>query len=762
MKVTSQNGISIYTVSGSNTTRSLPDWLIRKRKRSLKHDVEFQSRIELVQDFEFEEASQCIRISEDGEYAMATGTYKPQHHTYHLPSLALKYARHHISLNLTFLLLSSDYTKSVHLQTDRTIEFHTPMGCHYSIRIPRYGRALGYQKQRAEVVVPADGREVYRLDLEAGRFLKPFELEEDVASGESIGIEGNCHGLLAFGTDKGTVEFWDPRSRNRVGILSPPAMAAGSMGGSMFSDDPLMGGEGRKRPAITALEFHHNGIALATGSSTGITTVYDIRSPQPLLTKDQQYGFPIHTLKFLSIHNDHSSSADKVLSSDKRIIKIWDKESGKPWTSIEPSVDLNHIEPVPESGMLFTANEGQEMHSFFIPQLGPAPKWCSFLDNLTEQMADTHLNDPDAYTRTDRAGDNAISTYDNYKFLTKAELASLGLDTLMGTPKGNSILRPYMHGYFIDQRLYEELRVVADPFEWERERNAMIRAKIEKERESRIRSSKRDALPKVKVNKGLAEKLAKQEAKLAKRREKGRKVCAEVDGEEKNAEEGDEAVVGKVSALLKDSRFGGLFEDEDFAIDENTVQYQQLHPASADPNRNDSRATPAERKRGRTAVESEEDTSSVRSDSDDSGSSDSESDSSRQKTQQHRERPITEPQMRISTASYRKSGHSTRGYDNNPTNKKRKPVSEKTFAARAASSSVRGDRRAKIGKSEVLGDKEVTFMVEKQARGGMGGGRSEGDGAGRGGNKRVDMSKGGGDRAGRRSASGNAFRRMGL
>lgn len=77
MKVTSQNGVSIYTVSGANTSRSLPDWLIRKRKRSLKDDVEFQNRIELVQDFEFEEASQCIRVSEDGEYAMATGTLLP-------------------------------------------------------------------------------------------------------------------------------------------------------------------------------------------------------------------------------------------------------------------------------------------------------------------------------------------------------------------------------------------------------------------------------------------------------------------------------------------------------------------------------------------------------------------------------------------------------------------------------------------------------------------------------------------------------------
>lgn len=73
LKVTQQNGISVYTISGSNTGRSLPDWLARKRKRSLKNDEAYMNRIELIQDFEFEEASQCIKVSEDGEYAMATG-----------------------------------------------------------------------------------------------------------------------------------------------------------------------------------------------------------------------------------------------------------------------------------------------------------------------------------------------------------------------------------------------------------------------------------------------------------------------------------------------------------------------------------------------------------------------------------------------------------------------------------------------------------------------------------------------------------------
>ena len=51
------------------------DILARKRKRSLKKDSEYANRVELLQDFEFEEASQCVRISEDGEWVMSTGVY---------------------------------------------------------------------------------------------------------------------------------------------------------------------------------------------------------------------------------------------------------------------------------------------------------------------------------------------------------------------------------------------------------------------------------------------------------------------------------------------------------------------------------------------------------------------------------------------------------------------------------------------------------------------------------------------------------------
>ena len=48
------------------------------------------------------------------------------------------------------------------------------------------------------------------------------------------------------------------------------------------------------------------------------------------------------------------------------------------------------------------------------------------------------------------------SIYDNYKFLTKEDLEKLNLTNLIGT----NLLRAYMHGFFIDYRLYKKVRLM--------------------------------------------------------------------------------------------------------------------------------------------------------------------------------------------------------------------------------------------------------------------------------------------------------------
>ena len=652
-----------------------------------------------------------------------SGTYKPQIHTHYLPHLSLSFARHTISLNTTFLLLSTDYTKSLHLQADRSIEFHTPQGCHYTTRIPRYGRDLNYDRRSAEALIPAVGvnengnGEVYRLNLEVGRYMRAYEVDvggDDMTSAGGGTLQGGIaagsvntaaiaeesHNLLAFGTSIGTVEFWDPRSRNRVGILPAPA-----------EPDYIDG-----RQEVTALEFHRSGLNVATGSSTGLIHLYDLRSPTPILKKDQGYGFPIRTLIYLTSSTTSRAQVTepKILSADKRIIKIWDERDGTPWTSVEPAVDLNSVAWCKDSGMLLTANEGRQQHAFFIPQLGPAPKWCSFLDNLVEEMAEDP-NDPNAFTKQ-RAGE----VYDNYKFLTVQQLDSLNLSHLVGT---TSLLRPYMHGYFVAQRLYEEAKLIADPFIFEDERAKRVKEKIDSERDSRIRGNKKVI---AKVNKRLAEKMLEREEKNERR--KARRVL-EKGGDDENAEghvkpSEDNEAEAPTRGLMADPRFAKLFQDEDFAIDETSREFQSLNPSTVPVIDN-------KPERKLTAAEEEDLVSKANSSSDDSASEDLET------------QPKAKDDGRISSVSYKRSGHRPRQPQMQVTSSK-KPIGnrDRSFGSRAIQS-----KKPKVSFGPVVGEREITFAPEKKGKAQK---------VAQVGDKHADGRR---DK-GRRSASGNVFRNL--
>jgi ribosome biogenesis protein ENP2 len=110
-----------------------------------------------------------------------------------------------------FLLLSDDWTKSVHLQNDRSVEFHNQGSMQYQTRITRFGRDLGYHYPSCDLYIAAAGDEVYRLNLEQGRFLNPLEVE---SAGGGVNCIDICpaHQLVGLGTEGGTVDFWDPRS----------------------------------------------------------------------------------------------------------------------------------------------------------------------------------------------------------------------------------------------------------------------------------------------------------------------------------------------------------------------------------------------------------------------------------------------------------------------------------------------------------------------------------------------------------------------
>ncbi|KAK6488491.1 nucleolar protein 10-like [Huso huso] len=509
MQVSSVNDVKIYNLSCG---KSLPEWLSDRKKRALqKKDVDIQRRIELIQDFDMPTVSTAIKVSKDGQYILAAGTYKPRVRCYDTYQLSLKFERCLDSDVVTFDILSDDYSKLVFLHCNRYVEFHSQHGHYYKTRIPKFGRDFSYHYPSCDLYFVGASSEVYRLNLEQGKFLN--SLQTDAVENNVCDINP-VHYLFATGTAEGKVECWDPRTRGRVGLLDCAL--------SSVTEDTEVEG----LPSVSALKFN-GALHMAVGTSTGQILMYDLRSNRPLLVKDHHYGLPIKSIQF-------QDQLDLVLSADSKIIKMWNKDTGKIFSTLEPEHDINDVCLYPNSGMLFTANEDPKMNTFYIPALGPAPRWCSFLDNLTEELEEN----PET------------TVYDDYKFVTRKDLDSLGLAHLIGSP----LLRAYMHGFFMDIRLYHKVKTMANPFAYDEYRKDKIRQKIEETRAQRVQIKK---LPK--VNKQLAIKLIEEE------------------------EEADQQTLKKKKGknlpnILSDDRFKVMFENPDYQVDEASEEFRLLNP----------------------------------------------------------------------------------------------------------------------------------------------------------------------------------------
>jgi ribosome biogenesis protein ENP2 len=516
MKVSTFSGCKVYDLSAGS--KNLPQWMSEKKKRAMAKDDDYRRRLELIQDFEMPAACHCLKMTNDGEHVIATGAYPPIVKCYTVSDMSLKFQRGLTAEVVAFETLSDNFGKLVFMQTDRTLNFHAPYGTHYSLRIPKFGRDLKYNWGNCDLYVASSGNEVYRLNLETGIFKEPFEMSYTGCNKIEI---NPVHQLLACGGESSAVEFWDSRSRKAVSRIT----VASTQGESHHSCE------------ISSLKFDKDGLTLGVGTSQGNCLLYDIRSNIPMYNKEHQYGLPIIDIDF------HDSG--HIISTDKKVIKIWQRghtsgdSQGKILTNIETPCDINTVNVVKDtrgkSGLLFVAGEQPKIMSYFLPQLGPAPRWCSFLESLTEELEETSLV-------AEGAEGGAGKVYEDYKFLTKAEVEELSAGGLIGTPA----LKGYMHGFFMEMKLYSKLRAVSKPFEYEEHRKKKIREKIDEKRQSRINAKKR--LPK--VNPLLAEKFMKMK-------------------KSKKGEEED----------IVDDRFASLFKRSEFEQDQESHEFKLRNPS---------------------------------------------------------------------------------------------------------------------------------------------------------------------------------------
>ena len=223
MRVSTLNGVKIYDLS---TGKSLPEYMEEAKKRNVKLNTldEYRNRIDLIQDLEFKVASQRIVVSNDQNYIVASGVYPPRVKIFETGELGLKVERGIDAEVIQLCMLSDDYSKFALLCDDRNIELHAQYGRHFKVRIPKFGRDMIYNPNTADLITVGASNELYRLNLQLGRFQSPLisDSEELTCITYSQRLE-----LTAAGTIDSKTEFFDMRSKEKAHTLELPVALQG-------------------------------------------------------------------------------------------------------------------------------------------------------------------------------------------------------------------------------------------------------------------------------------------------------------------------------------------------------------------------------------------------------------------------------------------------------------------------------------------------------------------------------------------------------
>ncbi|KAK2080674.1 hypothetical protein QBZ16_000528 [Prototheca wickerhamii] len=324
-------------------------------------------------------------------------------------------------------------------------------------------------------------------------------LSQDYSKAVFLGFDRTLDFHARFGTYHKTripragraLAYTSPRAELYVGGSAPELWRLSLEEGRFMAPLPC------QSPAVNALGVSPAHGLLAAAGEEGLLESRWARpragspsstcAPRALTVKDHHYDAPIQSLRWLPAPPGVARrQGPQIVSSDRHVIRVWDAASGAGTANIEPreAGDINDV--------------------------------CELEERATPTV------------------------YDDYRFVTRTELDALGLAHLAGT----SLLKPYMHGFFLDNRLYSRAKAIAEPFAYE-----AYRAK---------------RAPK--VNAALAARLESADGD------------AKADRRAKPAADGDDNV--SEPALLQDSRFKALFEDEAFAVDERSEDYKALHPSA--------------------------------------------------------------------------------------------------------------------------------------------------------------------------------------
>ncbi|EDR22933.1 nucleolar protein, putative [Entamoeba dispar SAW760] len=413
MKTTETGGVKVYNLTAGKT---LPQWLSQKKKKELRKDEDFQKRIELIQDTEFPVNSQNVKFSPDGQFLGATGMYPPRIRMFELDQLSQKFERNLDAEITKFEFLEEDYSKLMFLLTDKTIEFHNKGGIQCKIKVPKTGRDFKYLPSNCNTYI-ATPNNLDIINLYEGKFYESIPMNYVV----------NCldisekYQLLFCGCEGGIVSIIDPMTEEEVSVLDVNAGVINKLdvnGKTLTSID------------VTSIAYDGN-LQMTVGTSNGNVLTYDLRSSKPILSSYHQNRIPIVKTLYHTTQN-----GEFLVTADANIVRFSNKSNGKlvvPLEANRRSV-ITDVAIAKDSGLCVLAGDFSKLQIYYIPSLGIAPSWCSFLENLTEELED-----------------EPTAVYDDFHFVTKQELHDLGMDSFIGS----EYLRPYMHGYFMHIKLYQ-------------------------------------------------------------------------------------------------------------------------------------------------------------------------------------------------------------------------------------------------------------------------------------------------------------------
>ncbi|EDO06294.1 ribosome biogenesis family protein [Babesia bovis T2Bo] len=515
------NGYKVYALSAGKTD---PMFHVKKKAKTKKSNSDENSRVELIHDLEFPQACNTVDVSPDHQYIIATGVYPPQIGIYDTNEMTLKHRRgiDHEVLKTAFL--EEDYTKLAFLCKNRVIEFHDRGGKYYSVRIPKEGRDMKYISDNASIFTVSSNNEVYRLNLEKGAFEVPLK---SVCSYLNCIAENPIIPVVSAGGQGSILESWDLRCQKSISQL---------LCNTQDTDD-----------SVTYCTYDSSGMKIAVGTANGYLKLYDIRNTKPLWERLHVNEEAVKHIEWVDSLNHAATGVGKdtlIAWSDHKSVRIQNSEDGDFIASIEGLVtdnknqitNINSFRFFPDTGICFVVGDHTRVGTYFLPTIGAAPQWCSFLENITEEMEIPS----GAYS-----GNAETQAYEDFVFVTKDQLEELNALQLIGT----NMLKDYMHGYFIDRNVYHDLKDVANNFDYEAYRKKKIQEKIDAKRNMRLPLRKKKVEPV--VNEELQEEL---------------RETAEAENK-KGASKKQREKARFAKAALQDERFARIFTDENFAIE---------------------------------------------------------------------------------------------------------------------------------------------------------------------------------------------------